>query len=200
MSLYFCLKLNKKFSLDQESLTAVGSYFIHYMSLLGQIIYKWNCYFWKHLNSLLLIGRKNQKQANQSFLGWFFFFQMSGCPTTLLIIRWTLPTPTQFACFPISYLLWISQDVVHVASHFFKTYNCFNITVLNKLSLVLISFCQELIMCCFVGLHNGNIRWATCCWNSKEYYFLLKYTCTLLLVFLCFPFLIVWLDFRTLLS
>ena len=113
---------------------------------------------------------------------------MSGCPTTLLIIRWTLPTPMQFACFPISYLLWISQDVVHVASHFFRTYNCFNIIVLNKLSSVLISFCQELIMCCFVGLHNGNIWWATCCWNSKEYYFLLKYTCTLLLVFLCFPF------------
>ena len=31
MSLYFCLKLNKKFSLDQESLTAVRSYFIHYV-------------------------------------------------------------------------------------------------------------------------------------------------------------------------
>ena len=147
MSLYFCLKLNKKFSLDQESLT-VGSYFIHYMSLLGQIMYKWNCYFWKHLNSLLLIGRKNQKQANQSFLGWFFFFKWVGAQQLFWPFWWTLPIPMQFACyhFPISYLIWISQDVVHVAPHFFKTYNCFNIIVINKLSLVFLSFCQELIV------------------------------------------------------
>ena len=133
------------------------------------------------------------RQINRFWAG-FFFFQMSGCPTTLLTIWWTLPTPTQFACyhFPISYLLWISQDVVHVAPHFFKTYNCFNIIILNKLSIVFLSFCQELITCCFVGLHNGNIWWATCCWNSKEYYFLLKYTCTLLLVFLS-RFSFVWL-------
>lgn len=144
MSLYFCLKLNKKFLLDQESLT-VGSYFIHYMSLLGQIMYKWNCYFWKHLNSLLLIGRKNQKQANQSFLGWFFFSNewvpnnSSDHFDELCPYQRNLPVI-------ISYLLWISQDVVHVAPHFFKTYNCFNIIVINKLSLVFLSFCQELIV------------------------------------------------------
>lgn len=36
------------------------------------------CCFRKHLNSLLLMGRKNQKQANQSFLGWFFFSKWVG--------------------------------------------------------------------------------------------------------------------------
>ena len=42
------------------------------------------------------------RQINRFGAG--FFFQMSGCPTSFLIIWWTLLTPTQFACyhFPIT--------------------------------------------------------------------------------------------------
>ena len=148
MSLYFCLKLNKKVSLDQES-------------LLRPLCYSLRHYWDRIFTSEILLS-----EAGKSIIFGLVFsneWVPNNSSDHLLNFAHTC------YYFPISYWFWISEDAVHVASHFFKTYNFFDIIVINKLSLVFFYFCQELtVLLVILGLHNGSIWRATCCWNSKE--------------------------------